>query len=210
MKRIRVVSLIIVTVALSATVMAQAQWGDVLNKAKGLAGGGSTTSSGAEPIAYVAVATAEFLRSSQLVADATGNAEWARKMSAAIDKIKQPGGVTKENLGVVDEAEAETTKILADKEKLAKADRQKMTQATVHAGVASFFEAKAVDSAKSAGGKNLANPVSSLLLATVVPSNLKSMVSVDKALLEYASAHGIDKSSITSSVNQRVVELQPK
>lgn len=199
--RVLIVALLCVAALDSAL---YAQFGNL--KIPGVGSGSSATSK--SPTAYVVIATVEFLVGGQSLMEASGEAAQAAKMAETAKALQEPGGVTKANLGRVDEAAAEMKKIADDKSKLDKADKGKITEAAIHVGVASYFEKLAVDAMKGGGLNqlaNLGNAGDTAVLAVAAPTNLASILSVQTTLFSYLQAKGIDPSA---AVQKRVAEME--
>ncbi|MBI4518043.1 MAG: hypothetical protein HY699_19745 [Deltaproteobacteria bacterium] len=215
MKRRVIMVMSLVAVVTVPGVVARAQWGDLLKgalqaAASKPAGSGSAAATAPPVAAYFLKATLLFLEGSQKLLEATGHATDAAKISESMKKLQQPGGLNQENLGIVDEASDMTSAVLADKPNLDKADRTKLVEAAVRVGVAAYVEKLAVDAASNAGLGNLANLGDTLLLATVAPGNLKSIVSVNLALGSYLAAKGVDVSSLVRKSSEQVTAEMEK
>src|SRR5439155_7892283 len=129
----------------------------------------------------VGLATVSFLPGGQKLMEAVGDATLAAKYGLVIDNLNK-GGITKENLGKVDEIAAELKKLAEDKEAMGKAETKKVEEAAVKVGVATYFETQGVNGARrAASNMNVSNAAEMGLLATLAPKNLQSMLATQSA-----------------------------
>jgi hypothetical protein len=164
-----------------------------------------TSQPGKSPFAYVTLATLAFLQGGEKLMGAAGHATEAAKCKTLREKIESEGP-NRENLGEVNEIAAKMREVADRQGDLARADATMVTQAAVNIGVATWFETLAVKAAKdsvSSGG--MANAREMILVSTMAPANLTSMMSVQKALFDYLQVKGIDP---TADIQREISQLE--
>ena len=102
------------------------------------------------------------------------------------------------------------TKVANDQQQLNRADKAKVTEAAVNVGVGTYFEKLAIDASRNAASGGVASAgylAEAPLFVTLVPANLKTMLSVQTALLSYLKTKGINPSG---NVQREIDKLEPK
>ncbi len=184
--------------------------GALASSLQGVAGLPAAPSSGFKsaaksPIGYVTLATLAFLEGGETLMGATGHATDAAKCKTLRDKIKTDGP-NRENLGEVNEVAASIQEVAAQQQNLDRADATMVTQAAIRVGVATWFETLAVKAAKdTVSSGHTADIVQMTIVGAMAPSNLQSMMGVQKAMFSYLKVKGIDP---TADIQREVSKLE--